>query len=83
VARLKSAVAAADVSRISSGVPQARQNQRSPLSLDDARPMDARPCSTTKASAGTEAKAMAGLPELSWQVRQWHQPASVGALASR
>jgi len=36
----------------------------------------------TRSPATTEAKAIAGAPELSWQVRQWHQPASNGSLLS-
>jgi hypothetical protein len=37
----------------------------------------------TQSPAYTLEKAMAGAPLLSWQVRQWHQPASNGALANR
>jgi hypothetical protein len=32
--------------------------------------------------AATLAKTMAGAPLFSWQVRQWHQPVSKGALSS-
>jgi hypothetical protein len=41
------------------------------------------PLSMTKSSDSTLANAIAGLPELSWQVRQWHQPASKGVPARR
>jgi hypothetical protein len=37
---------------------------------------------TRQSPRGTQAKAWAGVPLLSWQVRQWHQPQSQGSLAS-
>jgi hypothetical protein len=41
------------------------------------------PCSIRQSPVRTLANAMAGAPLLSWQVRQWHQPASNGSLARR
>jgi hypothetical protein len=40
------------------------------------------PLVQVKSLSGTLAKTMPGAPLLSWQVRQWHQPASNGALLS-
>src|SRR5437868_6290612 len=45
--------------------------------------MQSSPDVATQSPRLTLAKAMAGAPLLSWQVRQWHQPASNGAEASR
>ena len=82
VAMLKSTVSGWWSTRIASGVPQLPQNRRWPKSLDLTRRGSPLLDPTSRPTA-TLAKAIAGAPLLSWQVRQWHQPASNGALASR
>jgi hypothetical protein len=60
------------------GVPQSGQKERLPkLEL---RIQRGSPLVQTKSPTGSPAKAIAGAPLLSWQVRQWHQPASKGSL---
>jgi len=65
-----------------SGVPQVPQNPRWPNALDVTVLIASAPCRASQSPLFTLAKAIAGEPLFSWQVRQWHQPASNGALCS-
>ena len=82
VATVKSIVSGWCSTCIVSKVPQAPQNCRVPKLLDRKRFTTSSPPVKTKSAAATVEKTSAGAPELSWQVRQWHQPVSQGALFS-
>jgi len=63
-------------------VPQSPQKVRWPK-LDDGTDFTrSAPLVQARCPSGTLAKAIAGAPLVSWQVRQWHQPQSNGALWS-
>jgi hypothetical protein len=65
-----------------SGVPHSPQKPRRPNELDSNDRTRSAPSVNSKCPAGTVAKTIAGAPETNWQMRQWHQPASNGALLS-
>jgi hypothetical protein len=63
-------------------VPHWAQNERCPKLLERTLRSESAPEITTQSPRLIEAKGWAGVPLLSWQVRQWHQPQSNGSLVS-
>jgi hypothetical protein len=63
-------------------VPHSPQKVRWPKLLERMVRIAPSPLVRTQSPSFTLAKAIAGAPLLSWQVRQWHQPQSNGSLAS-
>src|SRR5688572_17434273 len=64
-----------------SRVPQRPQKRRRPKLLDAKSSTSSAPPVMTKGPAGGDETAVAGEPETGWEVRQWHQRVSNGALA--